>query len=50
MKLIATEPGTTASEIAKAMKIQPNYLYRVLAELEKEKKVRKQGRQYFPMR
>jgi hypothetical protein len=26
------------------MKIKPNYLYRVLAELEKEGKVRKDGR------
>jgi DNA invertase Pin-like site-specific DNA recombinase len=49
VKLIAKEPGTTAKEIAKAMKISPNYLYRVLGDLEKDKKVRKQGRQYFPV-
>ncbi len=28
------------------MKIKPNYLYRVLGELEKEGKVRKEGRAY----
>lgn len=31
------------------MKVEPNYLYRVLGELEKEKRVKKQGRQYFPI-
>ena len=34
------------SEIAKEMGIAPNYLYRVLGELEKEGRVRKQGREY----
>ena len=36
------------SEIAKTMKIKPNYLYRVLGELEKEGRVKKKGRQYQP--
>jgi hypothetical protein len=48
VKLIASSPGITASEIAKQMKIKPNYLYRVLAELEKEGRVRKDGRAYQP--
>ena len=48
MKLITAHPGTSASEIASQMKIKPNYLYRVLAELEKEGKVRKDGRAYHP--
>ena len=30
------------------MKIKPNYLYRVLAELQKEGRVRKDGRAYHP--
>lgn len=46
VKLVAGNPGISASEIAKQMKIKPNYLYRVLAELEKEGKVRKDGRAY----
>ena len=46
MKLVAANPGISASEIAEQMKIKPNYLYRVLAELEKEGKVRKDGRAY----
>jgi hypothetical protein len=48
VKLVEKSPGITASEIAKTMKIKPNYLYRVLGDLEKEKRVSKKGRQYFP--
>jgi sugar-specific transcriptional regulator TrmB len=44
--LIAKNPGITASEIAKSMKIKPNYLYRVLSDLEKQKRVKKKGRTY----
>jgi hypothetical protein len=44
--LIKERPEITASEIAKAMKIKPNYLYRVLGTLEKEKRVKKSGRKY----
>jgi hypothetical protein len=44
--LIKKKPGITASEIAKTMKIKPNYLYRVLSDLEKQKKVKKKGRTY----
>jgi sugar-specific transcriptional regulator TrmB len=48
VKLIQQNPGITASEIAKKMKIQPNYMYRVLGDLEKEGKVKKSGRSYSP--
>jgi sugar-specific transcriptional regulator TrmB len=48
VKLIENEPGISASDVAKAMKIKPNYLYRVLGDLEKEGRVKKQGRQYYP--
>jgi hypothetical protein len=48
VKLIESSPGISASDVAKTMKIKPNYLYRVLADLEKEGRVKKQGRQYFP--
>lgn len=46
--LVEGSPGISASEIAKTMKIKPNYLYRVLGDLEKENRVTKKGRQYFP--
>jgi sugar-specific transcriptional regulator TrmB len=48
VKLVEGSPGISASEIAKTMKIKPNYLYRVLGDLEKEGRVKKKGRQYFP--
>jgi DNA invertase Pin-like site-specific DNA recombinase len=48
VKLVQGSPGISASEIAKSMKIKPNYLYRVLGDLEKEGQVSKKGRQYFP--
>lgn len=47
--LVGRSPGISASEIAKTMKIKPNYLYRVLGDLEKEGRVKKQGREYFPV-
>jgi hypothetical protein len=47
-KLVAKTPGITAAEVAKAMKIKPNYLYRVLPDLENGGRVVKRGRQYFP--
>ena len=46
VNLITKEPGISASDVAKQMKIKPNYLYRVLSELEKEGKVKKDGRAY----
>src|SRR3954453_17195883 len=48
VKLISDNPGASASEIAKQMRIKPNYLYRVLADLEKDGKVRKDGRAHHP--
>ena len=44
--LVEKNPGISASEIAKTMKIKPNYLYRVLGDLEKEGRVTKKGREY----
>ncbi|MGE5281651.1 MAG: hypothetical protein ACM3N0_04880 [Chloroflexota bacterium] len=46
--LVEKSPGISASEIAKTMKIKPNYLYRVLGELEQEGRVKKKGREYHP--
>jgi sugar-specific transcriptional regulator TrmB len=48
VNLIAGQPGISASDVAKTMKIKPNYLYRVLGDLEKEGRVKKDGRQYYP--
>jgi sugar-specific transcriptional regulator TrmB len=48
VSLIKGAPGISASDVAKQMKIKPNYLYRVLSDLEKEGRVKKKGRQYYP--
>jgi predicted Rossmann fold nucleotide-binding protein DprA/Smf involved in DNA uptake len=48
LDLVAKQPGITIPELAKAMKIQPNYLYRVLPGLEKDGKVKKQDKGWFP--
>jgi CRP-like cAMP-binding protein len=46
LKLIGEQPGISAKEIAESMKIKPNYMYRVLGQLEKDKQVVKKGRTY----
>jgi sugar-specific transcriptional regulator TrmB len=48
VELITSQPGISASDVAKTMKIKPNYLYRVLGDLEKEGRVKKDGRNYYP--
>jgi DNA invertase Pin-like site-specific DNA recombinase len=48
VRIVGRNPGITASEIAKRMKIKPNYLYRVMGDLQKEGQVRKKGRGYHP--
>jgi len=48
LELVRQNPGITIPDVAKAMKIQPNYLYRVLPALAKEGKVKKQGKGWHP--
>ncbi len=48
VKMVTSEPGITAGQIATQMRIAPNYMYRVMGELEKEGRVRKKGRGYHP--
>jgi hypothetical protein len=47
-KLVRENPGITISDLAKRMSIKPNYLYRVLPELQKDGKVRKRGKEWHP--
>ena len=42
------QPGVTIAELAKRMKIKPNYLYRVLPQLEKDGKLHKRDKGYHP--
>jgi ribosome-binding protein aMBF1 (putative translation factor) len=46
VRLIKANPGISAAEVAKKMRIKPNYLYRVLGDLQKEGRVKKSGRSY----
>jgi hypothetical protein len=46
LAFIQKNPGTKASDIAKALKIQPNYVYRVLGDLTKDGKLKKDGTAY----
>lgn len=47
LKQLKENPGMSASEIAAKLKIKPNYMYRVMAELQKDGLVEKKGRQYY---
>ncbi len=47
-KLVAESPGLTASEIASALGIKPNYVYRVMGDLVEDGKVTKRGKGFFP--
>jgi CRP-like cAMP-binding protein len=49
LELVRGRPGITIPEIAEAMGIQQNYLYRVLPALQKDGLVRKKGRGWHPL-
>lgn len=48
LDLVKNQPGITIPELAKAMSIQPNYLYRVLPSLEQDGKVRRKDKGWYP--
>jgi hypothetical protein len=48
LELVRKRPGVTIPDLAKAMKIQPNYLYRVLPRLESDGQVKRQGQGWHP--
>jgi hypothetical protein len=48
-KLVREHPGITISGLAKRMKIQPTYLYRVMPRLQEQGKVRKRGTERHPV-
>lgn len=48
LELVKQTPGITIREIAKAMGIQQNYLYRVLPALEQDGHVRREGKGWHP--
>lgn len=49
VKLITENPGIGVSDLGSKMKLKaPNYLYRVLPDLEKEGRIKKEGQGYYP--
>lgn len=48
LELVRKRPGITIPQIATAMKIQPNYLYRVLPRLASEGQVKRDGQGWHP--
>jgi DNA-binding IscR family transcriptional regulator len=48
LELVRNQPGITIPEIAQAMKIQPNYLYRVLPSLASEGQITREGQGWHP--
>jgi hypothetical protein len=48
LELVRTRPGISIPEMAEAMGIQQNYLYRVLPGLQDDGLVRKEGRGWHP--
>lgn len=47
-ELVGAQPGITIPELADAMGIQANYLYRVMPTLQQEGKIRKEGKGWHP--
>jgi hypothetical protein len=49
VKIIAQNPGIGVAELGRKMRLKaPNYLYRVLPDLEKEGRIKRKGRGYHP--
>lgn len=44
LKVLKAHPGITTAGVAKELKIKPNYLYRVIPDLERDGKVRREGK------
>jgi hypothetical protein len=44
LKLVREQPGITVAEIASRLKIKPNYLYRVVPQLQKDGKLEKRDK------
>ncbi len=49
LELVNHQPGITIPELAKEMKIEPNYLYRVMPRLATEGQVKRDGQGWHPV-
>lgn len=48
VELVRAQPGITIPDLARHMGIKPNYLYRILPQLEEEGKVRREEKGWHP--
>ena len=49
LKLVGDQPGITIPQIAEALKIEPNYLYRVMPRLVQDGQVTREGQGWHPV-
>jgi hypothetical protein len=49
LQLVGQKPGITIPEIAESLKIEPNYLYRVMPKLVEEGSVKREGQGWHPV-
>jgi hypothetical protein len=49
LQLVSEKPGITIPEIAESLKIEPNYLYRVMPKLVEEGSVKRDGQGWHPV-
>ena len=49
LELVRSQPGITIPQIAEAMKIEPNYLYRVMPRLVSDGQIRRDGQGWHPV-
>jgi hypothetical protein len=48
LELVQSRPGITIPEIASELKIEPNYLYRVMPGLLESGQIKREGKGWFP--
>ena len=48
LQLVKDKPGVTIPQIAEALKIEPNYLYRVMPKLVQDGQVKRDGQGWHP--
>ena len=48
LELVKAQPGITIPQIAEALKIEPNYLYRVMPKLTADNLIRRDGAGWYP--
>ena len=49
LELVRNQPGITIPQIAEALKIEPNYLYRVMPKLVSEGQISRDGQGWHPV-